>query len=68
MELNHNTLVHGCQSWPIITKEIRNKIQIFQRSVERSMLGIKIKEKATTVDIYKNTQTIDAAKMAFRLK
>jgi hypothetical protein len=61
------TLIYGCQTWAI-TNELIGKVQVFQRTAERSMLGIKLLDKIKSVDIRKKTKIIDAAELICRLK
>jgi hypothetical protein len=61
------TLLYGCQTWAI-TKNIIDRIQKFQRAVERSLLGVKIKDKLKNTCIRKMTNIVDAAEMFCRLK
>lgn len=61
------TLLYGCQTWPL-TKLIINKLKVFQRSAERSMLGLKLTDRVRAVDIRRKTNLIDAVKMACSLK
>lgn len=61
------TLLYGCQTWPI-TKEVINKLQKCQRAMERSMLGLTLRNRIKHIDIRKKTKIIDAAKMACHLK
>lgn len=61
------TLLYGCQTWPL-TKTITNKLQVFQRSAERSMLGLKLTDRVRALDIRHKTKLIDAVEMACSLK
>lgn len=61
------TLLYGCQSWAL-TSKIIHKLQVFQRSNERSMLNIKLRDRHRCTDIRRRTKLIDAAKLACQLK
>lgn len=58
-------LTYGCQTWTFDLKT-RNKIQTTQRKMERSCLGIKLKDKVKNIDIRKKTKVCDA--LTFSLK
>ncbi|KAG7295429.1 hypothetical protein JYU34_019084 [Plutella xylostella] len=61
------TLLYGCQTWPI-SNEVIHKMQIFQRSAERSMLGLTLRNKVRNTIIRNTTNIIDAAKLVCQLK
>lgn len=60
-------LSYGAQTWIFLKKTI-HKIRTCQRAMERSILGIKLKDKCKSEDIRKKTQLIDAAQHAQKLK
>lgn len=61
------TLLYGCQTWSF-TKDIVQKINVFQRAAERSMLGIRLKDRKKNTDIRSITKITDAVELASRLK
>lgn len=60
-------LLYGCQTWSL-TKNIIKKITTTQRAMERSMLGLKLKDRVKNVDIRLKTKVIDAVTMLKKLK
>lgn len=52
-------LTYGCQTWTF-DLQTRNKIQTTQRRMERSYLGIKLKDRVKNVTIRKRTNVTDA--------
>ena len=61
------TLLYGCQTWTF-TKNIVQKINVFQRAAERSMLGIRKSDRRRNADIRNITHVTDAVELACRLK
>ncbi|KAG7299826.1 hypothetical protein JYU34_016843 [Plutella xylostella] len=61
------TLLYGCQTWTF-TKDIVQKINVFQRATERSMLGIKRRDRKRNKDIREKTKIIDAVEFSCQLK
>lgn len=60
-------LTYGCQTWTYDVKT-RNKIQTTQRRMERSCLGLKLKDKVKNVDIRKKTKVCDALSFSLKAK
>lgn len=60
-------LSYGCQTWSI-TKEQEKKIEIWQRSVERSLLNITRKDKINNRKLRETTLVKDAAIHIRKLK
>lgn len=60
-------LTYGCQTW-IFDLKTKNKIQTTQRRMERSCLGIKLKDKVKNVEIRKKTKVCDALTFATKAK
>ena len=60
-------LSYGAQTW-IYTLKIRKKIRSFQRAVERSILGIKLRDKQKSEGIRRKTKIIDAVQYMQSLK
>lgn len=60
-------LMYGSQTWAL-TKNITNRIAICQRAMERSMIGVKRKDKIRNTNIRKNTKTQDVTLKIKRLK
>ncbi|XP_045500075.1 uncharacterized protein LOC123697576 [Colias croceus] len=58
-------LTYGCPTWTFDHK-IRYKIQTSQRRMERSCLGIKLRDRIKNIDIRKKTKVCDA--LGFSLK
>ncbi|XP_073960575.1 uncharacterized protein [Choristoneura fumiferana] len=61
------SLTYGCQTWTIDTKT-KNKIQTTQRRMERSSMGLKLKDKVRNDDIRKNTKVTDALTFVLKSK
>ena len=61
------TLLYGCQNWAL-SKKIINKLQVFQRAMERSMLDIRLRDRVKNEYMRRKTNIIDAAKLACQLK
>ncbi|CAG9094113.1 unnamed protein product [Plutella xylostella] len=61
------TVTYGCQTWPL-TKNIIRKLNTFQRSAERSMLGIKLRDKVRCSVIRSITKVRDIVEMVCALK
>lgn len=60
-------LTYAAQTW-VFNKCIKNKIRTCQRSMERSILGHKLKDKQKSETIRRKTKVIDAVQHAQRLK
>ena len=60
-------LTYGCQTWTFDLKT-KNKIQTTQRRMERSYLGIKLKDKVRNVVIRKKTNITDALTYSLQRK
>lgn len=60
-------LLYGSQTWTI-TKNTSNKIAICQRAMERSMLGVKRKDRLRNINIRKKTKVQDVTLKIQRLK
>ncbi|GBP72876.1 Putative uncharacterized transposon-derived protein F52C9.6 [Eumeta japonica] len=60
-------LMYGSQTWAI-TKNITNRIAICQQSMERSMLGVKKRDRLRNINIRKKTKVQDASLKIKRLK
>ena len=60
-------LKYGCQTWTYDVKT-RNKIQTTQRRMERSCLGLKLKDKVKNVDIRKRTNLCDVLTFSLKVK
>lgn len=60
-------LTYGCQRW-IYNKKIKNKIQVSQRAMERSVLNIRLKHRKRNTEIRKTTKIIDALEHSQKLK
>ncbi|GBP19570.1 Putative uncharacterized transposon-derived protein F52C9.6 [Eumeta japonica] len=60
-------LIYGSQTWAI-TKNITNRITICQRSMERSILGVKKRDRLRNINIRKKTKVQDASLKIKRLK
>ena len=52
-------LTHGCQTWAL-TETLKNKINVCQNSIERSVIGVKRKDKARLTEIKHKTQFTQA--------
>ena len=52
------SITYGCETW-VLTKAHIQKLQVCQRAMERSMLGIKIKDKIRNTIIRERTEVID---------
>lgn len=61
------TLLYGCQCWAL-TKTVIRKITTFQRATERSMLGLKLRDRVKNSDIKEFTKVTDAVGMLCKLK
>ncbi|GFS06131.1 endonuclease-reverse transcriptase [Elysia marginata] len=61
------TMTYGCQTWSL-TKIIGNKLKVAQRSMERKILGIKIKYKIPCKNIRQQTHIKDVVLFAERQK
>lgn len=61
------SLTYGSQTWTF-TNKIKSKIITCQRSMERSMLGIRKIQKIRSEDIRRKTRLTDALELALRLK
>ncbi|KOB73137.1 Endonuclease-reverse transcriptase [Operophtera brumata] len=61
------TLLYGCQTWAL-TAENKIRLRSFQRAVERSMMGLKLRDRIRSSKIRSKTKILDAGKMAARLK
>ncbi|KAG7298024.1 hypothetical protein JYU34_018785 [Plutella xylostella] len=61
------TLLYGCQCWAL-TKTVIRKITTFQRATERSMLGLKLRDRVKNSDIREITKVTDAVVMLCKLK
>lgn len=61
------TLLYGCQTWTL-TKDIVQKINVFQRATERSMLNIKRKDRVRNTSLRNITRVTDAVELACKLK
>lgn len=60
-------LTYGAQTW-IYNKYTKTKIRTCQRSMERSILGLKLKDKQRSSVIRRKTKVINAVTHAMRLK
>lgn len=60
-------LIYGSQTWAI-TKNTTSKFDICQRAMERSMLGVKRRERKRNTNIRKKTKVQDATLKIKRLK
>lgn len=60
-------LTYACQTWPL-TKKTLNKLKVCQRGMERSYLGLKLRDRVKNKSIRKVTKATDAVKQALRLK
>lgn len=61
------TLLYGCQTWPFSVETLM-KLRRFQRATERSILGLRLKDKVNSKIIRQKTKLIDVVKMACSLK
>lgn len=60
-------LTYGCQTWAL-TKTQKTKIQVCQRKMERSMLGVTLREKIPNTKIRKKTKIKEVLLVANKLK
>lgn len=60
-------LMYGCQTWAL-TKNTTNKIANCQRAMERSILGIKRRDRMRNINIRKKTKVQDVTLKIKRLK
>lgn len=60
-------LTYGCQTW-CLTEKTANKISICQRTMERSILNLKLSDKVKNTEIRKRTQVTDAIIHVRKLK
>lgn len=51
-------LTYGCQTWPL-TQKIEHKLGVCQRGMERSMMGLRLKDKWRATKIRKITKVTD---------
>ncbi|GFN80043.1 endonuclease-reverse transcriptase [Plakobranchus ocellatus] len=61
------TMTYGCQTWTL-NKQLCHKLKTAQRSMERKMLHIKLKDRIPTIEIRKKTQGIDVVQYIQRQK
>lgn len=61
------TLTYGCQTWAL-TKRLRDRLQVTQRNMERTMLGIKRIDRRTNEWIRSNTKVRDVMETVKDLK
>lgn len=61
------TLLYGCQTWAL-TQDNKLRLRSFQRAIERSMMGLKLRDRIRSSKIRSKTKLIDAGKMAAKLK
>lgn len=61
------TLTYGCQTWSL-SKHQMNRLTVCQRRMERSMLGIKLKDRIPNKEIRRRTGLADVASKVKRLK
>ncbi|GBP53124.1 Putative uncharacterized transposon-derived protein F52C9.6 [Eumeta japonica] len=60
-------LTYGCQTWAL-TEKLTNKLSICQNGIERSVLGLRIKDKIRLNNIKNETKFKDANKVCKHLK
>ncbi|CAB3252101.1 unnamed protein product [Arctia plantaginis] len=60
-------ITYGCETWAL-TKRHRDKLARCQRSMERSMLGLKLIDKVTSKDIRRQTKLTDILSRIDQLK
>jgi endonuclease/exonuclease/phosphatase family metal-dependent hydrolase len=60
-------ILYGCQTWAF-TKEIINKLKVFQKSLERSMLGLRLRDRVRSSRIRHKTKLKCVAEEACRIK
>lgn len=60
-------LTYGCQSWTFDFKT-KNKIQTTQRKMERSIVGLKLKDKVKCTNIRQKTKITDALTFSLQRK
>lgn len=60
-------LTYGCQTWTL-DKKSKIKIKTTQRAIERSCLGITLRDKVKATEIRKKTKVTDALHFAQKLK
>ncbi|XP_045534998.1 uncharacterized protein LOC106709987 [Papilio machaon] len=60
-------LTYSCQTWPLTRKNLY-KLKTCQRAIERSYLGLKLKDKVKNKVIRNQTKAKDVAKQILRLK
>lgn len=60
-------LTYGCQTWTFDTKT-KQKIQTTQRAMERSCLGLKLRDRVRNTNIRKKTNVTDALRFSQSLK
>ncbi|CAH2095886.1 unnamed protein product [Euphydryas editha] len=51
-------ITYGCETWAL-TQSHRDKLTRCQRAMERSMLGLKLKDKVRSTDIRRKTKLTD---------
>lgn len=60
-------ITYGCETWAL-TKGHRDKLARCQRGMERSMLGLKLRDKVRNIDIRSKTKLTDILSRIDRLK
>ena len=61
------SLTYACQTWSL-TEQNAKRVQVCQRTMERSLLGIKLIDKQRNTDIREQTKLRDAIEHMRRLK
>lgn len=60
-------ITYGCETWAL-TKHHRDKLERRQKSIERSMLNLKLKDRVRSVDIRQKTKLTDILSRIDQLK
>ena len=61
------TLTYGCETWAF-TKKLLLKIRTCQRAMERTILGLKLKDKVAHIKIREKTKVTDAITYVLTMK
>ncbi|GFS23944.1 endonuclease-reverse transcriptase [Elysia marginata] len=60
-------MTYGCQTWSM-TKAVGQKLRVAQRAMERKMLGLKLTDKISCIEIRNKTQVSDIAQYIAKQK
>lgn len=61
------TMTYASETWPL-TKEILREIAVCQRKMERSMLGVRLIDRVSNVELRRRSQVADAVRSILQLK